>query len=88
MIEIKRMDNCWLIEEQDEFALFGEQAEGKRDMQRIVIEDDERDSGHDKSFTTQKLLWSIKELLGLFGSKHDEHRCWVVVKDQDGKEVE
>ena len=37
---------------------------------------------------TQKLLWEIMEHFQLFGSKHDEERCSVVLRDKEGKEIE
>ena len=37
---------------------------------------------------TQKLLFKIMEHYNLFGSKHDAERCYVVIKNQNGDEIE
>jgi hypothetical protein len=54
----------------------------------IAVEDTKPDSDiiSDASLT-QKLLWEIIEFFNLAGSKHDTERCYVVLKDQNGKET-
>jgi hypothetical protein len=54
-----------------------------KDLRYIVVDDDSSDAR-----ITQKLLWEIIEYFNLSGSKHDEERCRVVIKNQKGKEIE
>lgn len=49
----------------------------------VVVE-----SGEHASTTAACVLREIQEMLGLLGSDHDKTRCFVVVKLQDGKEID
>ena len=51
----------------------------------IVVEDD--DTQGNEARLAQKLLIAIQEYLGLLGSKHDEERCYVELRNKEGKEI-
>ena len=51
----------------------------------IVVEDD--DTQNNEARLAQKLLIAIQEYLGLLGSKHDEERCYVELRNKEGKEI-
>jgi len=55
----------------------------------IAVEDTDpkKDTINDARLT-QKLLWEIQEHFQLFGTKHDTERCYVVIKNQKGEEME
>ena len=83
-IVIRQADNGFILEtvhdDLEDFHL----------NETLVVEQDRRDIliNAGSPFTFQKLVWDLKELLGEYGSKHDEYRFCAVIKDQDGKEVE
>jgi len=55
----------------------------------IAIEDtDYKEDCVSGARLTQKLLWEIMEHFQLFGSKHDEERCNVILRNKEGKEIE
>ena len=83
-IIIKQADNGFILEtEHDEL-------EDMHLNNTFVIEQDDRDTRDSMSnpFTLQKLVWELKDLLGEYGSKHDQYRFYAVVKDHNDKEVE
>ena len=56
-----------------------------KEKRSIAVEEDKNGS---QAKTTQKLFWEIEEYFCLFGSKHDEERCYIEVRDKNGKEIE
>jgi hypothetical protein len=60
-----------------------------KEIQYIAVEDTDfnKDVISDARLT-QKLLWEIMEHFQLFGSKHDEERCNVILRNKEGKEIE
>ena len=52
-------------------------------MNYIVVEEEKTDVR-----TMQKLLWSVIDYFGVSGSKHDDERIHVVLKNPDMEEVE
>jgi len=73
------------IEDADNgFVLRYEDADTKSER-FIAVEDDEHAS---EARNGRKLLWAVMEHFGMFGSKHDDERIHVVIKDQELKEFE
>ena len=77
---IKTADNGYVLEYYDPEI---------KEKRHIAIED--LDEGKDcisDARLTQKLLFEIMEYFSLFGSKHDTERCYVVIKKQNGEEID
>ena len=83
-IIIKQADNGFILE------TVHDELEDMHLNSTIVVEQDDRDieSNTSSPFTLQKLVWELRDLLGEYGSKHDQYRFYTVIKDQDDKEVE
>ena len=79
-LNITRADNGFVLDYYDE------ETETQR---HIAVEDvSQNEDCISDARLTQKLLLEITEHFGLWGSKHDSERCYVVIKDQMGKEID
>jgi hypothetical protein len=76
---IERKDNGWVI------TMSGE-AEYPLLRSEVYEDVDETHLDHMKSL--QLLLLNVKEALGEYNNKHEEHRLEIHVINQEGKEVE
>ena len=82
-LKIISADNGYILTYHEEIE------KGVWEERHIAVEDVEQ--GKDcisEARLTQKLLFEIIEFFNLFGSKHDTERCYVVLKDQKGNEIE
>lgn len=60
-----------------------------KEIRHIAIEDVDKDVDCvTEARLTQKLLWEVMEHFMLFGNKHDSERCYVVIKNQKGEEID
>jgi hypothetical protein len=77
---IKRADNGFVLEYYDEEI---------KDKRIIAVEDVEQGlECISDARLTQKLLFEVQEFFNLWGSKHSEERCYVVIKNQKGEEID
>lgn len=79
-LKITQADNGFVLEYYDPEI---------KEKRHIAIEDVDKDKERiSYAKLTQKLLFEVQEFFNLWGSKHDEERCYVVIKNQKGKEID
>lgn len=82
-LTIKTADNGYILTYHEELE------KGVWEERHIAVEDVAEDSNClGEARITQKLLWEITEYFGLDGSKHDEERIHISVRNQKGEEIE